>query len=146
MDFTNAQMSFFISTVSSSALSLGFSTSDASSLASTLNTLFNFRCSPPISVPGINAPAELQSICIAADCPLDPNADCGAYPDEGVAKVPVNVTVVAANGTSTTSSAVPTGTGNGTVAASLGVGGKQMFGLQVVGVVVGAVVVALSML
>jgi hypothetical protein len=135
MDFNIYQMSFFTATVKSSALSLGFNTADASSLAETLNTLFNRRCSPPTAVPGISIPLELQSISIAANFPFDPNANFSAYPDGGVAKIPVNVT---ATGTSSSSSVAvsPTSTLNGTVAAGQGVIGSEVFNLPLLIVVI----------
>lgn len=139
-------MTFFISTVKSSALSLGIKEEDAAILYNTLDTLFNKRCSPPTAVAGINAPAELQSVCIAANCPLDPKANCSAYPDNGVAKIPVNVTEEA-NGTST-SSATPTPTAktNGTVSAGGALGGQDMFNLPLLVVLVGSFAFALSVL
>jgi len=39
--------------------------------------------------------AQLQSCCIAENCPLDPSAECGVYPDDGVTLVPVNITALA---------------------------------------------------
>jgi hypothetical protein len=143
MDFDTYQMSFFISTVKSSALSLGFTNADASSLATTLNTLFNFRCSPPVAVPGIKAPPELQSVCIATNCPLDPQADCGLYPDNGGAKIPVNVS--ASTVTSTTTTPSPTPKQNGTVSTGHGVHGKELSNLPLLTVLVGAFGLALFM-
>ena len=122
---------------------------DANIIYNILDTLFNKRCSPPTAAVGIGAPAELQSICIAENCPLDPNANCSAYPDNGIAKIPVNVTKVA-NGTSSSSSAVasPTGTAtlNETVVAGLAAVGIEMLSLPVMVVAVGSICVALSML
>jgi hypothetical protein len=144
IDFDTYQMSFFTATVKSSALSLGFNTADALYLTETLETLFNRRCSPPTAVPGIDAPPELQSICIAANYPLDPKANCSAYPDDGVAKIPINVT--ATTGTSSSSSVTmsPTSMPNGTVAAGQGVVGKEIFDLPLLIVAVGSFAFALS--
>lgn len=59
MDLDINQMNFFLVTVKTAAISLGFSPSDASSFTGTLNALFNTRCAPPTAVPGINASPEL---------------------------------------------------------------------------------------
>lgn len=72
---------------------------------------------------GIAAPPELQSVCVAEDCPLDPNANCSAYPNDGVAVPPVNATaaMLSGNGTAngTNSSASSSGAPAGTVPASV---------------------------
>jgi hypothetical protein len=149
MDFGTYQMTFFISLVKASAISLGFRIEDATILYNRLDTLFNKRCSPPTAVAGIVAPAELQSICIAENCPLDPKANCSAYPDNGIAKIPVNVTKDATWTSSSSSSiASPTGSSksNGTVSAGAAVVGIEMFNLPLLVVAVGSLFVALSML
>jgi hypothetical protein len=92
MDLDIFQMDFFIGLVVTSATSLGISATDASLIGDSLYKLFNTRCAAPITVPNIAAPPELQSICVAPDCPLDPNPNCSAYPLDGVALAPVNVT------------------------------------------------------
>ncbi|KAL4899299.1 hypothetical protein BDW74DRAFT_183832 [Aspergillus multicolor] len=102
MDLDTFQMSFFIQQVQDSALSLGFFPADAASLADKLDTSFNRRCAPVTRVGGISAPPELQAICIAENCPEHPRAMCGAYPRDGVALIPMNVT--GSNDTSTGSS------------------------------------------
>lgn len=115
MDLDIFQMDFFIGLVVTSATSLGISAPDASLVGDNLYRLFNTRCAAPTIVPNIAAPPELQSICIAPNCPLDPNPNCSAYPLDGVALAPVNVTTnvtvgATGNGTMTsnsTSSGVP---------------------------------------
>jgi hypothetical protein len=149
MDFDTYQMSFFISLVKASAISLGFKIEDATILYNTLDTLFNKRCSPPTAVAGIDAPPELQSICIAENCPLDPKANCSAYPDNGVAKIPVNVTKDSTGPSSSTSvvaSPTPSSKPNGTISAGGAVVGMDMFNLPVLVVAVGSLFAALSML
>ncbi|KAE9364813.1 hypothetical protein N431DRAFT_447960 [Stipitochalara longipes BDJ] len=149
MDFDTYQMTFFISTVKSSALSLGFAEADATVLYNTLDTLFNRRCSPPLAVSGINAPPELQSICIAANCPLDPNSNCSAYPDNGIALIPVNVTKEA-TGTASSSGvlASPTGTAkpNGTVSTGGAEFGMEIYSLPLLVAAIGSLAFAFSVL
>lgn len=104
-------MDFFINQVALSASSLGFEQPDIAIFKNTLDTLFNTRCAPATAVPGIKAAPELQSICIAESCPLDPKANCTAYPENGVALVPTNVTAVVNSTTpSSTASGKPSGT------------------------------------
>jgi hypothetical protein len=147
MDFDTYQMTFFISLVKASAISLGIKEEDAQIIYNTLDTLFNKRCSPPTAVAGVKAPAELQSICIASNCPLDPKANCSAYPDNGIAKIPVNVTKEA-TGTSSSSSATasPTSKGNGTTITGGAIVGTEIFNLPVVLLAVGSLAFALSVL
>jgi hypothetical protein len=109
MDLDIFQMTYFINLVVTALTSLGISPSDASLIGSSLTKQFNTRCAAPISVPNIAAPPELQSICIAPNCPLDPNPNCSAYPLDGVALAPVNVTTNVTVGS----------TGNGTGAGNL---------------------------
>lgn len=63
---------------------------------------------------------ELQSICIAENCPLDPEGgDCKVYPELGVAKIPVNVTEV--NLAEASKNASLSATGSKTASASASV-------------------------
>ncbi|TVY55712.1 hypothetical protein LCER1_G002768 [Lachnellula cervina] len=95
MDLDKFQMDFFISLVASSASSLGFDPADVAIYKNTLDNQFNTRCAPATAVPGIIEAPELQSICIAENCQLNPNADCAAYPGNGVAVAPKNATATA---------------------------------------------------
>lgn len=60
---------------------------------------------------------------MAEDCPLNPNANCSAYPNNGVAVPPVNATgaMLSGNGTAngTNSSASSSGVPAGTVPAGV---------------------------
>jgi hypothetical protein len=122
MDLDIFQMTYFTNLVVTSLISLGVSPSDSSLIGSSLTKQFNTRCAAPISIPNVAAPPELQSICIAPNCPLDPNPNCSAYPLDGVALAPVNVTTnvtvgSSGNGTVTnsTTSGAPPQTSLGTV-------------------------------
>lgn len=110
MDLDIFQMTYFINLAVTSLTSLGISQSDASLIGFSLTKQFNTRCATPISVPNIAAPPELQSICIAPNCPLDLNPNCSAYPLDSVALAPVNVTSNVTVGASLT--------GNGTAAGN----------------------------
>jgi hypothetical protein len=119
LDYT--QMTFFITQVHDSAISLGIAPDDAAALVDTLNTSFNTRCSPATVITyqkggqqqqqQIGDTPEFQSVCIAENCPLAPEADCAAYPLNGRALVPVNVTGIEESGTGSGSNS--TGGGGG---------------------------------
>lgn len=94
MNLDNYQNTFFIWQLQTAALSLNFARQDVIDFGNTLQKFFNYRCSPATTFP-VSPTPELQSICIAENCPLDPEGgDCKVYPELGVAKVPVNVTEV----------------------------------------------------
>ena len=112
MDLDTFQNTYFINLVVTSLTSLGVSPSDSALIGSSLTQKFNTRCAAPISVPNIAAPPELQSICIAPNCPLDPNSNCSAYPLDGVALAPVNVTTnvtVGSSGSGTVTNSTTSG-------------------------------------
>jgi len=78
MDLTYAENTYFIQQVGLAAQSFGVTADDVQTVGSTLSKVFNYKCAPAITL----APAlgsQLQSICIAADCPTAPNATCSAY-------------------------------------------------------------------
>ncbi|KAL2826529.1 hypothetical protein BJY01DRAFT_255993 [Aspergillus pseudoustus] len=134
------QMNFFINQVRDSAISLGIDADDAAVLVDTLNTSFNTRCSPATIITSQTGPigdtAELHAVCIADNCPLAPQADCAAYPLNGRALVPVNVTETAGAGGNSTA----TGGGNGTTTTSTsgaGDGPVQTGGAAAVGLLRG---------
>jgi len=106
MDLNVYQLSYFIAQVGLAAASFGVSPNDTEAVGMALQQFFGYRCAPPVAiVPQV--PAQLQSICIAPDCPLAANANCSAY---GTV-----ITPTYANGTNVTSpmpsSNVPTSTG-----------------------------------
>jgi hypothetical protein len=123
MDLDIFQLTYFANLVVTALTSLGVSPSDSSLIGTSLAKQFNTRCAAPISVPHITAPPELQSICIAPNCPLDPHSNCSAYPLDGVALAPVNVTTNVTVGSTvnettsgnSTSSATPPQTSLGSI-------------------------------
>ena len=100
-------MDFFIQQVEDAAISLGISSDDAKVLGNILNTSYNTRCAPAVGVTNISAPPELQSVCIADDCLADPNENCAAYPLDGEALIPVNITATS-NSTRPTNASMST--------------------------------------
>jgi hypothetical protein len=103
MNLGEAEVNYFIQQVALSGASFGVTTDDLQVVGDALASLFGYRCAPLTTVVPAQGPA-LQSICIADDCPLSPNATCDAY----------------GNGTST-------GSGNGTSTGS-GSGGSGSTG------------------
>lgn len=112
MDLDPSEIGYFITQVGLAATSFGVSSDDVTAVATALNKLFNYRCSPPATVIPAMGPT-LNSICQNEQCPLDPNAQCSAYPNNGIVMEPT-----LANGTnvtmpSTTASGMPSGTSTG---------------------------------
>ncbi|KAL3488128.1 hypothetical protein BJX62DRAFT_240385 [Aspergillus germanicus] len=136
MNLDITQMTFFITQVHDSAISLGIAPDDAAVLVDTLNTSFNTRCSPAMVITyrrggqqqqqQIGDTPQFQSVCIAENCPLAPEADCAAYPLNGRALVPVNVTGIEDSGSGSGSNSTGVGGGgggsNGTTTATTSAG------------------------
>ncbi|KAL2784044.1 hypothetical protein BJX66DRAFT_344398 [Aspergillus keveii] len=135
MNLDITQMTFFITQVHDSAISLGIAPDDAAVLVDTLNTSFNARCSPETVITyqrqqgreeQIGDTPEFQSVCIADNCPLAPEADCAAYPLNGRALVPVIVTGIeelesgSGSGSNSTGSGDTGGAGNSTTTSGGG--------------------------
>ncbi|KDE04403.1 hypothetical protein MVLG_05193 [Microbotryum lychnidis-dioicae p1A1 Lamole] len=79
MTLDPSEMNYFITQVALSAASFGVAEADIQAAGSALNTLFNYRCSPPVPQNVSAALAgTLQSICTESTCPLDPNSNCTA--------------------------------------------------------------------
>ena len=79
MDLSAAEVGYFITQVANSAASFGVAAEDLAVVGTALSTLFGHKCSPAVVVIP-SQPAELQSICIGEDCPLDPKADWYVVP------------------------------------------------------------------
>lgn len=86
------QMGYFIQQVGLAATSLGVTADDAAAAGMALTKLFDYRCSPPTTVVQAQGP-RLQSMCDDPSCPLDPMSQCGLEDNNGVALIPVNVTM-----------------------------------------------------
>lgn len=78
MDLGPNDMGYFIEQVGLSAASFGVADADVTAVGKALTTLFDYKCEPAETVIKAQGP-QLQSICIADQCPLSPNATCSAY-------------------------------------------------------------------
>jgi len=114
MALDNAEINYFIQQVGLSAASFGVATADVEIVGKALTDLFAYRCAPATSVLPKEAP-ELQSICIAEDCPVAVNSTCSAY---ATVVKPLAVNGTATNGTTPKASGtgMPTSTPTSTVA------------------------------
>lgn len=77
------EVGYFISQVGAAAVCLGVSTADAAAVGGVLQQYFGYRCSPPRTIGNLGP--QLDSICENAACPLDPNANCKLYQQQGYA-------------------------------------------------------------
>jgi hypothetical protein len=107
---------FFNEQIVLAAKSLGFEQADCDFTQKALEATFGNRCSSAAPVIPASAGPQLQAICVSENCPLDPNATCSAYPDDGFVPFPeiANATlagaVVKENDTSAAATASPSGT------------------------------------
>ncbi|ORX97508.1 hypothetical protein BCR34DRAFT_548575 [Clohesyomyces aquaticus] len=145
MDLDPSEFGYFVTQVGLAATSFGVSTEDVTAVATALQKLFGYRCSPPATVIPEMGPT-LNSICQNDKCPLDPMALCSAYPNNGVVMEPM----MANNTNMTMPSGTPTGpmmpgassTMAGAPPQSTGAAMKESVG---VGAVIGAVALALAL-
>ena len=89
MDIDKYEMGFFNHQITLAVASLGFEQPDVDFTLTSLEKVFSTRCSPPATVIPADAGPQLQEICGAPNCPLDPNANCAAYPDGEPEQQPV---------------------------------------------------------
>jgi hypothetical protein len=79
MRLNYTDLGHFIDQLSRSTAHFGFSDQDSQTLSGDLNSQYNVRCAPPITLNPALGP-ELLSLCQASSCPLAvPNPDCAAY-------------------------------------------------------------------
>jgi hypothetical protein len=79
MSLKHEQLGYFINQLTGSAVHFGFAQTDADSINTRLNSLYNVRCAPAITLNPKQGP-QLLSLCQDASCPLAvPNADCASY-------------------------------------------------------------------
>lgn len=76
------EVGYFISQVGLAAASFGVPDADVQTVAGLLSSVFNVRCAPAVAL--VRSDSEFQSICVAKECPLAPNAVCNAYENNGV--------------------------------------------------------------
>lgn len=123
MDLSYAEVTYFIDQVALSAMSFGVAKEDLTVVGTALNQLFNYRCSPPVTVIPSQGPV-LESICIDDTCPVAANATCSSY--NATMEPAVANATLAGNGTSGTSgtstaSGSATKTSGGSTATGSGV-------------------------
>jgi len=110
MGLNTAEVTYFIQQVGAAAASFGVAESDITKVADALNGLFNVRCAAPaVAIPAQGA--QLQSMCIAEDCKLAPNATCSSYEpvvEPGVANA--TLAMGEGNSSSTATAAAPSDT------------------------------------
>ena len=95
MDLDQYELGYFISQVGLAAASFGVSQSDISTVATALQKLFGYKCSPPSTV--VPGDTVLDSICINPSCPLDPMPTCAAYPSGGTGTPPATCSMTASS-------------------------------------------------
>jgi len=122
MDLDAAQVGYFITQVGLAASSFGVAQDDITTVATALEGYFDVRCAPATALIPVEGP-QLQSICIAADCPLAPNSTCSAYQPAvlpGVANASLADGLGNASSTATASAAAlsPSGSATGSSTAS----------------------------
>lgn len=117
MNLNYAEMTYFIQQVGLAAASFGVAESDIQAVADALNTIFNVRCAPPTAVIPDQG-EQLHSICIDEEtCPLAEDAMCDLYEKDGgedessTSGMPMP-TDMPGNSTSTTTTWMPTSTGD----------------------------------
>ena len=80
MDLDTNEVGYFISQVGAAAASFGVASADVSAVGMALMEYFGYKCTPPENI--VDGP-QLDSICINANCPYDPHAECWLYPYNG---------------------------------------------------------------
>ncbi|KIW13669.1 hypothetical protein PV08_08860 [Exophiala spinifera] len=116
MDPDIFESEYFNEQIVLAAQSVGFEDPDVTFTREGLAKTFTARCIPPAVVIPASAGPQLQSICVAADCPLDPQANCSAYPNDGNVSPPAiaNATLVGpaakVNGTAAPATESPSST------------------------------------
>ena len=99
MALDSDELGYFNLQVALAAASFGVTDEDVAIIGESLKKLFTYRCSPPTTVVPEHGP-QLQSMCTAEECPLDANATCSLYENDGVGMEPLNGTTAAGNDTS----------------------------------------------
>jgi hypothetical protein len=113
MDLSAEEVSYFITQVGLSASSFGIATKDVTAVGNALNKFFGYKCASAESIIP-TAPAELQAICIANDCPTASNATCAA---DAVAVEPANNTATTMGSSDVTKNS-PSGSASSTANTS----------------------------
>ena len=78
MDLDVYEVSYFVQQVGLAAASFGVAQSDVQIVGDALMNLFGYKCAAPATVIPSQG-LQLESICIADNCPVAPNATCSLY-------------------------------------------------------------------
>ncbi|MCJ1245335.1 hypothetical protein MMC30_002539 [Trapelia coarctata] len=114
MNLNYTDLGHFIDQLTASTTHFGFSDQDSQTLNTKLNSLYNVRCAPPITLNPRQGP-QLLSLCQADTCPLAaPSSDCEAYVNLTAAGYVVPGSGSAAPSTVTLFTLSPTATGAAT--------------------------------
>jgi hypothetical protein len=90
MDSNYYEAAYFNQQIVLAGQSVGFEPADVEYTRAGLEQTFTYRCLSPAAVIPASAGPQLQSICIDQNsCPLAANANCSAYPEDGVYQYPV---------------------------------------------------------
>jgi hypothetical protein len=110
MDLDTAQNSWFIENVGLAALSFGVSMDDVTTVGTTLNNTFGYKCAPAVTVIPSAGP-QYESICQNVTCPIAPNSTCGNAPAP-------SYPALAAGAMSSSSAAAASGTASSSMGAA----------------------------
>ena len=132
MDLSAAEVGYFITQVALSGASFGVAASDLAAVGAALQSLFGYRCEPPMTIIPAQG-AQLQSICIDSTCPLSPNATCSSYnaaiePAAANSSNTFSSTSTAASGTHTSTATGTAATASAAGAATIGWSSIALFG------------------
>ena len=111
MDLDSHQIGYFITQVGLAASSFGVSSTDITAIATALGEAFAVKCAPPTVIDPSQDP-QLQSICLADDCPKTPTGECRLYGTSAGEPAVANATLAMGegkNGTDTNGTSKTTG-------------------------------------
>ncbi|KAL9104416.1 MAG: hypothetical protein Q9163_000621 [Psora crenata] len=103
MDLDSNQIGYFITQVGLAASSFGVTNADITAVATAVGDAFNMKCALPTIVDPSQGP-QLQSICLADDCPEAPKGECRPYGASAREPIVANTTLATAAGKNATES------------------------------------------
>ena len=148
MNLNYTDLGHFIDQLSKSALHFGFSSQDSQTLYTQMNSLYNVRCAPAITLNPAQGP-QLLSLCQASTCPLaQPVPDCAAYVNltaNGVASGVASTATASPSSTSSTTSttsisSITTQTSAAAISSSTSTSGTKLSAGAIAGIAVGGAV------
>ena len=158
MNLTYNDIGHFIDMLTLATVHYGFSDQDSRTFSNNLNSRYNVRCAPAVTINPKQGP-QLFSLCQNPTCPLaEPNADCAAYvnltangtpgsANTGTASLPASSATGAPSSTSSSSTTTTTAAATSAAATSSGsslssgaiggiaVGGAAVLGIFILGLI-----------